>query len=550
MPYRAIDLSGITTYRLGTRRNLVTMDDLAAPDALPPAFSSSDLVEVARRIAQARRDGRPVIWMMGAHVIKRGLSRVLIDLMERGIITHVASNGAGSIHDFELALIGETSEDVPTSIEDGSFGMAEETGRLMNEAIQSGARDGLGYGEALGRCMDSDEGFRYRQVSVAHNAYRLGIPYTVHATIGTDIIHQHPAVDFGALGWASGQDFKTFAAAVAELEGGVFLNFGSAVTGPEVFLKALSIARNLGHRVAVFTTANFDLVDLGDYRSPVGTDHPHYYYRPRKNIVNRPVSLGGKGFHISGDHAATIPNLYHLVRQQIGDEHFALPTDGFAPGMAAGDLAPAVARFAEEFFSARPVLASVRADVLRAYRTLAHCLETGGTVFLCGNGGSFADALHISGELLKSYERPRPLPEHLMRRLKETPGGDKLAANLQGGLRAVVLGANLALASAVQNDFAADRMGFAQELLALARGGDVLLGISTSGNAENVLNAVLTARALGLPTILLTGQGGGRIAPWVDVAIRAPARGARPVQELHQPVYHALCGMLELHFFG
>jgi D-sedoheptulose 7-phosphate isomerase len=181
---------------------------------------------------------------------------------------------------------------------------------------------------------------------------------------------------------------------------------------------------------------------------------------------------------------------------------------------------------------------------------MAHCLETGGTIFLCGNGGSFADALHISGELLKSYERPRPLPEHLMRRLKETPGGDKLAANLQGGLRAVVLGANLALASAVQNDFAADRMGFAQELLALARGGDVLLGISTSGNAENVLNAVLTARALGLPTILLTGQGGGRIAPWVDVAIRAPARGARPVQELHQPVYHALCGMLELHFFG
>lgn len=316
MPYRALDLSGIKTYHLGTRRNLVKIADLISPGAPPPPFASPDLAEVAARIAEARRRDRPVIWMMGAHVIKSGLSLILIDLLERRLVTHVATNGAGSIHDFELALIGETSEDVPTSIEDGTFGMAEETGRLMNEAVQAGARDKLGYGEAIGRLIATDDRFRFRHASVACAAYRLRIPLTVHVTIGTDIIHQHPAADFAALGWASGQDFRIMAASVAELEGGVFLNFGSAVTGPEVFLKALSIARNLGYRVERFTTANFDLIDLGDYRTPVGKDHPHYYYRPRKNVVNRPVSLGGRGFHITGDHAVTIPNLYHLVRRQ------------------------------------------------------------------------------------------------------------------------------------------------------------------------------------------------------------------------------------------
>ncbi len=318
MAYRALDLSGVRTYRLGTRRNLVTLADLVAPDDAPPPFASPDLAEVARRIVEARAGGRAVIWMMGAHVIKCGLSRLVIDLMERGLLTHVGTNGAGSIHDLELALIGETSEDVATGIEDGTFGMAEETGRLLNEAVQAGARDGLGYGEAVGRAIAQGEDFRRREVSVACAAYRLGIPFTVHVTIGADIIHQHPAADFGALGWASGQDFKVMAASVAGLEGGVFLNFGSAVTGAEVFLKALSVARNLGHRVAAFTTANFDLLDLGDYRAPVGKDHPHYYYRPRKNIVNRPVSLGGRGYHITGDHRVTVPNLYRLVVEGSG----------------------------------------------------------------------------------------------------------------------------------------------------------------------------------------------------------------------------------------
>lgn len=547
MPYHALDLRAVRTYRLGTRANLVKANAMLDPAAPPPTFPSAELAEVAARIATARQNDRPVILMMGAHVIKCGLSRILIDLMERGVITHLATNGAGAIHDFELALIGETSEDVPHSIEDGSFGMAEETGRLMNEAVQTGARAGLGFGEALGRAISSDDRFRFRTVSVAGAAYRLRIPFTVHKTIGTDIIDQHPSADFGAQGWASGHDFKIFAAAIAGLEGGVFLNVGSAVTGPEVFLKALSIARNLGHRVAVFTTANFDLLDLGDYRAHVTTDHPHYYYRPRKNVVNRPVSLGGRGFHITGNHVATIPNLAHLVRQQTSSRAFALPPVNAATD---ADLRPDIAAYVADLLARWPALEAVRQDLLRAYRTLARSLAAGGTLFLCGNGGSFSDALHISGELLKSFERARPLPGWYAQRLAELPGGAELAAHLQSGLRAVVLGANVALASAVQNDFAAADMGYAQELLALARPGDVLVGLSSSGNAQNVLHAVLAARALGLPTVLLTGQDGGRIAPLVDVAVRVPARGARGVQELHLPVYHALCAMLEMHFFA
>ena len=251
------------------------------------------------------------------HIIKRGLSPLVIDLLKRGVITHLASNGAATIHDFEIAFQGHTSEDVVKSLEDGSFGMAEETGLLMNEAIQRGANDGLGIGEALGRLIADDPRFTYRENSVLYIAYKLGIPYTVHVALGTDIIHQHPKADFAAIGWASGQDFKIFSRAVCGLEGGVFCNFGSSVIGPEVFLKAVSIARNLGNTVKVFTTANFDLVPLGDYRKPVGDDEPDYYYRPRKNIVNRPVLLGGRGYHITGDHRDTLPNLYHQIIAQL-----------------------------------------------------------------------------------------------------------------------------------------------------------------------------------------------------------------------------------------
>jgi hypothetical protein len=251
--------------------------------------------------------------MIGGHVVKRGLAPVIIDLMQRSLVTHLASNGAAAIHDFEIGFQGHTSEDVASSLADGSFGMAEETGAFMNQAVQRGVETGIGMGEALGAWMAQAE-FPFRQHSLLYQAFRLGVPYTVHVAIGTDIIHQHPLCDFSALGWASGQDFKVFTYAVSQLEGGVFCNFGSAVIGPEVFLKAVSIARNLGHPLRVFTTANFDLLPLRDYRAPIGDDQLDYYYRPRKNIVNRPTALGGKGFHVAGDHLATIPLLASRLR--------------------------------------------------------------------------------------------------------------------------------------------------------------------------------------------------------------------------------------------
>lgn len=487
--------------------------------------------------------------MMGAHVIKSGLSLLLIDLMRRGIVTHVAGNGADSIHDFELALIGETSEDVATSLEDGTFGMAEETGALMHQAIREGARHGLGYGRAVGRFIaENADRFPFREASVLYNAYTLGIAATIHVTVGADIIHQHPAVDFGAIGAASGLDFRFFVASISQLEGGVFLNFGSAVTGPEVFLKALTIARNLGHTVADITTANFDLLPLGDYRRPVDADDPAYYYRPRKNVVNRPTSLGGRGYHITGNHRVTIPNLYQRV---IASPH--LPPSLSQPF----DFAQAKYREREgahpilqALAERQPALADVVADLAHAFRELARCFQAGGTLFLCGNGGSMADALHISSELLKSYARRRLLPDRLRTRLASQPDGKLLARNLEPGLRAVVLGVNPSLASAVANDMPDRDVNLAQELLALARPGDVLLGISTSGNARNVAYAAQAARALGLTVVALTGESGGRLADFADVAIRVPARRTDRVQELHVHCYHVLCEMLETEFFA
>jgi hypothetical protein len=312
-----IDFGNITTYSVKGRKNLVTIENMASPGVDPvPEWEDKYFDELISRISNARKNQRPVILFMGAHVIKNGLSRYLIDLVKRGIITHIASNGAGSIHDFELAYNGGTSEDVPTAIEDGSFGMWEETGRWMNEALQEGYKLGMGYGESLACYVDKyPEKFPYKDDCIFYQAYKNGIYATYHVAIGTDIIHQHPIVDFAAIGFTSGKDFTYFCKSVSMLDGGVFLNFGSGVIGPEVFLKALSISRNLGYPAFNITTGNFDILDLGDYRSKLGYDHPHYYYRPRKNIVNRPVSKGGKGWHFCGDHKVTIPNLYNKVIQ-------------------------------------------------------------------------------------------------------------------------------------------------------------------------------------------------------------------------------------------
>ena len=310
-----LDLSEITTYDANIRTNLVTIDNLMTPSVTPhEEFFEEGFDELIERIKEARKNGRPVIWSMGAHVIKNRLSRYIIELIKKGIITHVASNGAGSIHDFELAYLGGTSEDVPTAIEDGSFGMWEQTGAWMNEALKFGAEQNLGYGESLGKYIyDNPEKFPYREDCILYQCYVNNIPCSYHIALGTDIIHQHPTCDMAIIGKCSGIDFKKMCASVAQLDGGVFLNFGSAVIGAEVFLKALSIARNLGYPTFKITTANFDLINLGNYRCKIGYEDPNYYYRPRKNIVNRPTSQGGKGWHFNGDHQITIPTLYDKI---------------------------------------------------------------------------------------------------------------------------------------------------------------------------------------------------------------------------------------------
>ena len=312
------DFTGTRTYDARERTNLVRVDNLANLDDPVPPFESEELTSLAEKIVEARKNGRPVILFYGAHVIKCGLSRYLIDLVRRGIVTHLASNGAGSIHDFELAYLGGTSEHVPTAIEDGSFGMWEQTGRWMNEAVTEGYRRGFGYGESLAHYVDEHpDRFPYKDDCVFFNAYTHGVAATYHITIGTDIIHEHPAADFAGLGGASGRDFQFFVNALKDLEGGVFMNIGSAVAGPEVFLKALSIVRNHGFMTRKITTANFDILPLGDYKKDVGKDVYDYYYRPRKNIINRPVSMGGNGYYIFGNHMQTVPNLYRMVTRAL-----------------------------------------------------------------------------------------------------------------------------------------------------------------------------------------------------------------------------------------
>jgi hypothetical protein len=255
--------------------------------------------------------------MMGAHPIKLGLNRFLVDLIEKGIVTHVATNGAGMIHDFELAWGQGTSENVPHWIQRGQFGLWRETGWL-NDIIVQAAERGEGLGEAVGRVIER-ELFPCRELSIAAAGWRCGVPVTAHVSVGSDIIHAHANCNGAALGAASYTDFLIFAHTIQHLEGGVYLNVGSAVTGPEVYLKALSMARNVARqqdrRLTDFTTAVFDLVDLpADYRSgPPGKSHPLYYYRPWKTILVRTVADGGRSFYFGIDHQHTIPSLWHAT---------------------------------------------------------------------------------------------------------------------------------------------------------------------------------------------------------------------------------------------
>jgi hypothetical protein len=298
--------------------------DLKAEDCLPLAapeepYAHPEFGELIGRIVAARGRGRPVIVMMGAHPIKLGLSRFLVDLIERRVITHLATNGAGMIHDFELATLGGTSEDVARWIRVGQFGLWEETSRL-NELAAEAAAAGEGLGERVGRAIQ-EERRPHRDLSVAAAGWRAWVPVTAHVGIGSDIVHAHPNCDAAAWGKVSQTDFLIFARSVQDLEEGVLLNIGSAVTGPEVYLKALSMARNLarrnGQQIRRFTTAVFDLIELFDNwrNGPPSKEHPLYYYRPWKTILERTVADGGRSFYFRGDHLQTIPTLWHALRQ-------------------------------------------------------------------------------------------------------------------------------------------------------------------------------------------------------------------------------------------
>jgi hypothetical protein len=302
-----LDFAGLQTISLDERGGKVTWEHLAGVyvkgsgiagwlDSLPHLLAGDSFRAVVEAIAAAREKKRAIIWGLGGHVIKCGLTPVLIDLMKRGYATAFALNGSSSIHDFELAIAGHTSEDVEAVLPDGRFGAAEETGRFMNQAIVDGAREELGMGEALGKWLCASARGSRTSCLLAQ-AFRHSVPMTVHVAIGTDTPHMHPAADAAAIGATSHRDFRLFAACVAELhDGGVYINVGSAVVLPEVFLKAVSAVRNLGHPLAGFTTVNFDFLQ---------------HYRPRVNVVERPHAggAGGHGYAITGHHELMIPLL-------------------------------------------------------------------------------------------------------------------------------------------------------------------------------------------------------------------------------------------------
>lgn len=304
LPYEEFDLSGVKTYPLRSRESKVSLAQFATPykkgsgvegllKSLPSLLAASDFAAVVKAILTARREGRAIIWGLGAHVLKTGLSPVLVDLMERGFVSAVATNGAGIIHDFEIALSGATSEDVDATLGPGTFGMAEETGTQLNQAIVDGVAAGLGLGQAVGKFLSTGRA-PFAQISIAATANRLGIPITAHVAIGTDIIHMHPRASGAAIGEASLRDFKYFTSSVAKLQRGVYLNCGSAVVLPEVFLKAVAIARNDGRSLDGLTTVNLDFLR---------------HYRPLTNVVSRPTAGTGKGYALTGHHEIMIPLL-------------------------------------------------------------------------------------------------------------------------------------------------------------------------------------------------------------------------------------------------
>ena len=312
--YTEIDLNRIHTHSIHDRKRKVDVSRMAHPikkgdtclsfiESLPDILASRDLKALVEKIVQAKQSGKPVLIMMGAHVIKVGLSPIVIDLMENGVVQGIAMNGAGAIHDMELAYFGITSEDVSSSLMDGSFGMARETAELLNQTIRGGnANNALGFGEAMGRRIAGDQPDHYR-FSILCHAYQMDIPVTVHVAVGTDIVHQHPSADGAAIGEASLRDFRIWTDLASQIgNGGVILLFGSSVILPEVFLKSLTVARNIAGPITNFTTANFDMIR---------------HYRPRLNVVERPTRDGGVGFNFIGHHEIMIPLLAAAIREKL-----------------------------------------------------------------------------------------------------------------------------------------------------------------------------------------------------------------------------------------
>lgn len=314
MTIKPQDLSGLKTYSLHDRHSKVNIKHFGTPlkensslrsfiASLPDQLLGHDFPELVRRLARAHRDGKSIIVGMGAHVIKVGLNPLLIDLMQRSIITGLAMNGACIVHDAEIAMAGSTSEEVGDVLGDGAFGAAKETAEVLNAAISQGARENKGMGQAVGEYLLS-KNFPHNDMSLLATASKLGIPVTVHVAMGTDIIHIHPSASGADIGQTSHHDFRLFCTEVAGLQGGAYLNIGSAVLLPEVFLKALTLVRNLGNKVDDFTTANFDFMKQ---------------YRPLTNVVNRPTAGGGKGYHITGHHELMIPLLAASLLDELSE---------------------------------------------------------------------------------------------------------------------------------------------------------------------------------------------------------------------------------------
>ncbi len=313
--WRRLEFKDIKTSSLRKRKSKVEADRFASPlrpgspfkgflHSLPQILAAGDFKEVVSHIVAAVRGDKMVLLGMGAHPIKVGVSPIIIDLLKRGIIRGVAMNGAGIVHDVEIALAGRTSEEVEEGLGSGLFGVTNETAEFINGALKDGHKEGWGFGEAIGKALQKEEGLPYRDMSICAVASQLGVPLTVHVAIGTDVVHIHPSADGSIIGELTYRDFRLFAALVASLEGGIYINMGSAVIMPEVFLKALSAARNLGYRLEDFVTLNMDFIQ---------------HYRPTQNVVRRPTAKGGKGFALTGHHEIMFPLLAAAVIEGLED---------------------------------------------------------------------------------------------------------------------------------------------------------------------------------------------------------------------------------------